>query len=251
MINDQGPWSHPPPPRRRAPDRRVRLIGMLVVLALAGAAIWGLMRLFPGRVSTTGDWGSIAQSLAVLALVSASLVTMRLKLRDTARYALIWLAVGAVIVAGYAFRTDLADAALRVRSALIPGYAVVAGDHTLALGQDSDGGYHVVGQVNGQTVGFLVDTGSSDIVLSPADARRIGVDMAALRYTHVYETANGEGQGAAYVASSLAIGPIKLTNVAVSINQTPMSTSLLGMAFLKRMDSFEFKGGQLILRWRG
>ena len=30
-----------------------------------------------------------------------------------------------------------------------------------------------------------------------------------------------------------------------------MSASLLGMAFLKRMTSFEFKGGQLILRWRG
>lgn len=224
---------------------------MLVVLALAGAAIWGLMRLFPGRVSTTNDWGSIAQTLAVLALVSASLLSMRLKLRDTARYVLIWLALGAAVVAGYAFRADLGDAALRVRSALIPSYAVASGDHTLALGQDSDGGYHVMGQVNGQAVGFLVDTGASDIVLSPADAQRIGVDMAALRYTHVYETANGEGEGAAYVAPSLAIGPIRLTNVVVSINKTPMSSSLLGMSFLKRMDSFEFKGGQLILKWRG
>lgn len=224
---------------------------MLVVLALAGAAIWGLMRLFPGRVSTTNDWGSIAQTLAVLALVSASLLSMRLKLRDTARYVLIWLAVGAAVVAGYAFRADLGDAALRVRSALIPSYAVASGDHTLALGQDSDGGYHVMGQVNGRAVGFLVDTGASDIVLSPADAQRIGVDMAALRYTHVYETANGEGEGAAYVAPSLTIGPIRLTNVAVSINKTPMSSSLLGMSFLKRMDSFEFKSGQLILKWRG
>lgn len=250
MTDDQGPWSHPPR-RRRAPSRRLRLIGMVVVLVLAGAAIWGLMRLFPGRVSTTNDWGSIAQTLAVLALVSASLLSMRLKLRDTARYVLIWLALGAAVVAGYAFRADLGDAAMRVRSALIPSYAVASGDHTLALGQDSDGGYHVMGQVNGQAVGFLVDTGASDIVLSPADAQRIGVDMAALRYTHVYETANGEGEGAAYVAPSLAIGPIRLTNVAVSINKTPMSSSLLGMSFLKRMDSFEFKGGQLILKWRG
>ena len=113
---------------------------MLVVLALAGAAIWGLMGLFPGRISTTDDWGDVARSVAVLALVSASLLSMRLKLRDTARYVLIWLALGAAVVAGYAFRADLGDAALRVRSALIPGYAVAAGDHTLALGQDSDGG---------------------------------------------------------------------------------------------------------------
>jgi aspartyl protease family protein len=159
--------------------------------------------------------------------------------------------VGAAVVVGYAFRADLGDTVLRVRSALIPSYAIAAGDHTLVLGQDSDGGYHVVGQVNGQRVGFLVDTGSSDIVLSPADAQRIGVDLAALRYTHVYETANGEGQGAAYIAPSMAVGPLRMTNVAVSINKAPMSSSLLGMAFLKRMDSFEFKSGQLILRRRG
>ena len=34
----------------------------------------------------------------------------------------------------------------------------------------------------------------------------------------------------------------------VSINQTAMSRSLLGMTFLHRLRSFEFKGGQLVLR---
>ena len=250
MTNDQGPWGHPPP-RRRAPDQRLRLIVILAALAIAGVGIWGLTRLFPGRLSTSSDWGYVTRTLGVLVLASSALLSMRLKLKDAARYALIWLALGAVVVVGFTYKTDLTDAAIRMRSALIPSYAVPAGDHTLVLGQDSDGGYHVVGQVNGQAVGFLVDTGSSDIVLSPADAQRVGVDMAALRYTHAYETANGEGEGASYTAPSLTIGPSKLTNVPLSINKAPMSASLLGMAFLKRMTSFEFKGGQLILRWRG
>ena len=250
MTNDQGPWSHPPP-RRRTPDRRTRLIVILAVLALAGVGIWGLMRLFPGRVSSPDDWGYVTRSLGALVLVSSSLLVMRLKLKDAGRYILIWVALAAIGVIGFTYRSDLVDVAARVRSALIPSYAVAGGDHTLVLGQDTDGGYHVVGQVNGQAVGFLVDTGASDIVLSPADAQRIGVDMSALRYNHAYETANGEGEGASYTVPSLTIGPIKLTNVAVSINKAPMSASLLGMAFLKRMASFEFKGGQLILRWRG
>jgi aspartyl protease family protein len=223
MSNDPGPWSHPPPRRRRP---------------------------FPDRVSSSDDWGYIARGVGALALVASSLLAMRPRLKDAARYVLIWLALGAAVVVGFTYKADLVDAATRMRAALIPAYAVAAGDHSLVLGEDAEGAYHVVGQVNGQAVGFLVDTGASDVVLSPADAERIGVDMASLRYTHAYETANGIGQGATYIAPNLTIGPIRLTNVAMSINQAPMSSSLLGMTFFKRIESFEFKGGQLTLRWR-
>jgi aspartyl protease family protein len=47
------------------------------------------------------------------------------------------------------------------------------------------------------------------------------------------------------------VGQIRLSGVPASVNRAPMSTSLLGMAFLKRLDSFEVKGDQLTLRWRG
>jgi len=39
--------------------------------------------------------------------------------------------------------------------------------------------------------------------------------------------------------------------VDVAVNKAPMSTSLLGMTFLRRLDSFEVHGDQLTLRWRG
>jgi aspartyl protease family protein len=37
----------------------------------------------------------------------------------------------------------------------------------------------------------------------------------------------------------------------VAVNKVPMSSSLLGMDFLRRLDSFEVQGDQLTLRWRG
>jgi len=37
---------------------------------------------------------------------------------------------------------------------------------------------------------------------------------------------------------------------AINTNGTKMRNSLLGMAFLKRMKSFEMKGQKLYLRWR-
>jgi aspartyl protease family protein len=45
-----------------------------------------------------------------------------------------------------------------------------------------DGHYWVRASVNGQGVRFLVDTGASDVVLSRATARRVGIDVSALRY---------------------------------------------------------------------
>lgn len=251
MSDHPGPWDTPPSPRppRHGPSP---LVLWLAALGVVGLCVWGLYRLFPGRITSTEDWGFLARGVAVLALVLAGVIGgRRIRLKEAARNLLIWIGVFGVIVLGVVYRGSLGETAMRVRSALVPGYAVPAGDHAMALSEDAEGAFHVIGRVNGQPVNFLVDTGASDIVLSPADARRLGIDVAGLNFTRPYETANGVGQGAAWTADALEVGKIRLSNVAVSINQAPMSTSLLGMTFLKRLDSFEVKDGQLILKWRG
>jgi aspartyl protease family protein len=248
MSDHQGPWSSPPPPRPPAPPTR-RWRGLIFVLLLiAGAAliVW-LSRLFPGQVSG-GDWTGPAVNLGFAALVGASLLSTRLKLGQAVRYLAIWGVVAGVLGLGYVYRDDAVDAFYRVRSALIPAYATQTGPNTVVLTESEGGGYQVMGRVNGQPVTFVVDTGASDVVLSPADAQRLGIDPAGLRFNRHYETANGAGLGADWRAASLAIGPIRLSDAPVSINQAPMSRSLLGMSFLRRLVSFEFKGDQLILR---
>jgi aspartyl protease family protein len=248
MSDHQGPWSSPPPPRPPArPVRRWRGL-IFVVLLIAGAAliVW-LSKLFPGQVGG-GDWTSPAVNIGFAALVGASLLSMRLKLGQAVRYLAIWGVVAGVLSLGYVYRDDAMDAFYRVRSALIPAYATQTGPNTVVLTESEGGGYQVMGQVNGQPVTFVVDTGASDVVLSPADAQRLGIDPAGLRFNRHYETANGAGLGADWRADSLAIGPIRLSDAPISINQAPMSRSLLGMSFLRRLKSFEFKGDQLILR---
>jgi len=81
-------------------------------------------------------------------------------------------------------------------------------------------------------------------------ATRLGVDLSSLHFDDPYETANGAGHGARYSASSLAVGPIRFSDVAMSINQQPMHTSLLGMAFFKRLQSYSFEDRRLRLKWR-
>jgi aspartyl protease family protein len=98
-------------------------------------------------------------------------------------------------------------------------------------------------------VRFLVDTGASDIVLSPGDARRAGIEPESLKYDRPYATANGVGYGASVTLDRLEIGAISLSNVRVSVQQAEMGTSLLGMTFLRRLKSYAVQDRKLVLRW--
>jgi aspartyl protease family protein len=256
MSEHEGPWSRrPPPPSPPAKprpwhvDRRVRIVLGLVVCV--GFGVWLLAEWFPGGLAPGRDWASISYRFGLLVLVAASLFSRRLKLTETIRYMLIWAAIVGSLALGYAYRGELGDAALRVRAELLPGYAVPAGQRRMVLTQGADGAFSVVAQVNGQPVRFIIDTGASDIVLSPSDAQRLGVDPEALHFTDISETANGLGRGAPYVAASLSVGPAVFADVPMSINRAPMSASLLGMAFLRRLESFEVRSGRMVLTWRG
>lgn len=252
-----GPWGHRNPdqaPRQKpAPGspatKRAWLNRALWAGAvlLCGAALLALTRLFPGALSDSEDWRSIALQIGFLVLVASGLLARRLPWRQTARYVLIWGAAVSVLVLGVAYRSELTDAGLRLRAALVPSYAVDSGAKELVIGQSQGGQYQLTAQVNGAPVQFLVDTGATDIVLSPEDARRIGLNPSALRYDRVYGTANGAGRGAAVRGLSLAVGPIRLQDVEVSVNQAPMSNSLLGMSFVRRLKSMRFEGDRLIL----
>ena len=81
------------------------------------------------------------------------------------------------------------------------------------IAQDVDGQYSIAGAVNGTPVRFVIDTGASDVVLSPDDARRIGLDLNTLKFDHPYSTANGVGSGADYKAATLRAGAAQFSDV--------------------------------------
>ena len=127
MSDDNGPWGRlPPRPAPRRPRSRLWISVMLV----AGAGVFGLMWLFPGRISTPTDWGYLGRGLGVLALVAAGAGSLgRLGAKTAVRYAAIWIALAGVLVLGVTYKDELGSVAARVRSALVPSYAVSTGDH--------------------------------------------------------------------------------------------------------------------------
>jgi aspartyl protease family protein len=252
MTQDNGPWSHPPAaPAPPAPSAWPRVLLWLGFCGALAVIVLALARAFPEAVRTPNDWAEIARTAGILVLVSAGMFRAGRVFRPQhLKYAAAWAGIIAVLALGFAYRGELQGVGQHLQLAFNAGDPVVIAEHELVVPQSEDGGYILVGRVNGQRVRFVVDTGATDTVLSPDDARRIGVDMASLRYVLESETANGVGYGAPYVAQRLDVGPLAFSDFKLTVNRAPMSASLLGMSFLSRLESFHIEDRKLVLRWR-
>jgi aspartyl protease family protein len=111
------------------------------------------------------------------------------------------------------------------------------------------GHFVVDAEVDGTPLTFLIDTGASDIVLSQADARRLGLEPRTLDYSRSYQTANGVVRAAPVQLRELRLGQLQLYELDASVNERPLPVSLLGMSFLSRLQGYEVTDGRLILRW--
>ena len=159
-----------------------------------------------------------------------------------------WLALAAVLAIGYSYRFELTDVVNRLGGEIIPYAAVTTEDGAVRVRAHRDGHFYVDSRVGDQTVRFLVDTGATSVALSPADAQRIGFDLARLDFSRRLQTAGGMVRGAPVVIRSLEIGSIRLSNVRAIVNEQSMPHSLLGISALDRLGGYEVRDGTLTLR---
>jgi aspartyl protease family protein len=223
-------------------------LAVLVVLILG---VWRLSALFPHQLDSDWNQSGVIQLVVILALVSGGVIfSRRFRFGQALRNMAIWSGIALLLAIAFSFQDELRAVYFRLRAELIPGYPVVTSAKELVLAQSGDGHFYVIGDVNGTPVKFLVDTGASDVVLSPDDAKRLGIEMAGLDFSRPYETANGVGYGASYRIAQMTLGDVALSDVPVSINQAPMSESLLGMSVLRDAASMEIRDRKLFLRWK-
>lgn len=234
--------------------RRNVWLWVAAAIGATGLLVWYLSERYPGAL---GEYGQITlvHHLAWLALLLGAFV-MHIRHRPLAalRDVAIWAVIFLVVVTGYSYRQELEGAWLDVRARvtgeLVPSRGTKIGVDGVRFTAGRDGHFHVEAEVDGEIVSFVVDTGASDVVLTPADARRLGFDPAQLDYSRRYETANGIVRAAPVRLNEVVVGPIRLENVSASVNEAPLSTSLLGMSFLKRLSGgYEVRNDTLTL-WR-
>ena len=111
-----------------------------------------------------------------------------------------------------------------------------------------DGHYYLEARADGVLIRFLVDTGASRVILSPADARRLGLAPKPAAFTQRLRTANGVVRAAPVEIAELEVAGVVARRVRAAVNQAALTHSLLGMSFLERLRAYEFRDSTLTLR---
>jgi aspartyl protease family protein len=156
----------------------------------------------------------------------------------------LWAVIIAVISGVYLFRSDFGT---RFMTSIDPAGVVSTGD-ALLVQRGRDGHFWLRASFNGVPIKLMVDTGASNIVLSPEDAKKIGLRSDTLEFSGRADTANGSVPFARATITSVNVGDQAYFDVPVTVNGAEMQGSLLGMTLLNKFASIEFRGDTLILR---
>ncbi|MDD2060101.1 TIGR02281 family clan AA aspartic protease [Pseudomonas sp. GD03860] len=113
------------------------------------------------------------------------------------------------------------------------------------LAGNGQGHFVADGQINGQAVHFLLDTGATDVAIPERLAGKLDLERGA---PVTLSTANGRTQGYRTRLDSLQLGDIQLREVrALVVPGLDGDQVLLGMSALKQLE-FTQRGGTLLLR---
>lgn len=102
---------------------------------------------------------------------------------------------------------------------------------SLRMPVQQGGHYMADGQINGQKVQFMVDTGASTVSMDAQVATRLGIDYRQGRTVKI-ATANGQIQGWLISLPNIRVGGLQQANISATVVQEPMPFVLLGNSFL-------------------
>lgn len=228
---------------------------VVVLIALACVAAIGLW--LAGGSPTTPEalvdgldttWPRAVALVLLGAVLIASIAAGGPRLKEIGRAVMVWGALALILIATYAYRSDIERVARTTLAAAIPGLAVTTGDG-VTVSRSADGHFRIKGTVNGAPVSFLLDTGASLILLTSADAAAAGIALSPSAFSLPVSTANGLAEVAPVSLDTVTVGSIAESQVNAAVAPPGrLSSSLLGMSFLSRLYRFEITGDRLVLQ---
>jgi aspartyl protease family protein len=123
-----------------------------------------------------------------------------------------------------------------------------AGIRSLSIPRDSRGHFQTEGRIDGQRIGFMVDTGASVIALNETSAARFGLRPSRGDYSASVTTANGTIKAARTRLAMVEVGGLVVRDVdAMVLPDESLSENLLGLSFLSKLKRFEYANGKMVL----
>ncbi len=230
------------------------IIGYFSIFAIVVGALLLLVRIInPNFLQNTDEQAHLVYLLLLLVLVGGGAFgTSRAQISLAIRQGILWLAIFVLLLIGYSFRGEFAAIGARLQHEIMPAAPIELAQKNqsaiVAIGKSDDGHFRANARVNKAHVKFLIDTGASSIALTLADARRAGFSSKELNYILPIQTASGQSFGAPVILERVSIGQITLRKVEAIVIKEGLSTSLLGMSFLGRLQKFEASKNQLVLK---
>ncbi|HEX7875464.1 MAG TPA: TIGR02281 family clan AA aspartic protease [Sphingobium sp.] len=191
-----------------------------------------------------------------LVLVGSALLARRAPMAGMFRMALLWVVIFGVLLAlfkmgeqaglfsshisGEGTTSPLDAAPSSVPPARAKGQA-------LRIPIAPDGHYWVEGTVNGTPARFLIDSGASVTALSVTAARAAGLNFDLNAPGVPMMTANGKIDAKRSTVSTLAIGPIRASDIDIVISPTFGEVNVIGMNMLSRLKSWGVQDGEMVL----
>jgi aspartyl protease family protein len=190
---------------------------------------------------TGTDYGNLAYLVLLGAvLVFWFLIQNRQSLNKTLQHGAVWglIFVGAVAAVGL-----WGD----IRQTVQPQQLVMEDAGRIEVPRGPDGHYYLTLEINDAPIRFVVDTGATSMVLTKADAERVGLNEDDVIFYSEAMTANGLVRTAPVRLKDVALGPFHDRDVRAFVNEGEMTKSLLGMEYLNRFARLEINNGRLIL----
>lgn len=125
---------------------------------------------------------------------------------------------------------------------------VAGANNTLRLSADTVGQCWAMGQINGKSVRFLVDTGATSAALPASAVRNMGIDFTKGQRGSA-ATAGGVLPAWRFSLDAVTIGEITLFQIGESVFESGLDVALLGMSFLNRLE-MKRDGAQMTLTKR-
>ena len=120
--------------------------------------------------------------------------------------------------------------------------------NVLKLSADTGGHFWTIGQINGRSVRFLIDTGATSVALPASAARNMGIDFTKGQ-RGLSKTAGGDVPVWRVSLDAVTIGEMTLYGIEASVFESGLDVALLGMSFLNRLE-MRRDGSQMTLTKR-